>query len=132
VAGHAVAGVDGHRQVTTADRREIEQLLHVDVEELELLQVAGLVGGRGADLEHGSGHFGHRRKPGVETDGTGSCAAHLEAVVARRVVARRHHHAGQVEHAGSAVEQVGRSQPDVDDTGAAAPDPVSDRAGDLR
>ena len=63
-----------------------------------------------------------RPSPLSSPTGRGPGQAHLDAVVARRVVAGGEHRAGRVEPPGGEVEQVGRDQPDVGDVEALGED----------
>ena len=76
--------------------------------------------------------FSHRAQTRVDTDRTRARTTHLQPVVAGRVVTRRDHDAGQVEHSGSAIEQVSGRQADVDDVRSPGADPVRNGGGNLR
>ena len=58
-------------------------------------------------------------EPGVLADRRGARATQLDAVVLRRVVARREHRARQAEPTAGEIELVGGSKPDVHDVRAA-------------
>ena len=71
--------------------------------------------GSGASAEHQVADLG---EPGLQPDRLGVGAAHLDAVVLRRVVAGGEHRARQPEVAGGEVELVGRGEADHRDVGA--------------
>ena len=126
VAGHPVARVDDDLEPPSLDRREAAQVGRVVVEDVVLLDRAGLVRGHDAAVRDEVADVG---EAGVGPHRSGVRAAELDAVVARRVVARGEHRTGDAEVAGGEVELVGGGQPDAHDVSAACHDALGERMG---
>ena len=97
---------------------ERADVVGVLVEQLALLVAAGLrpgVGARGAAPPRPSSRIS--ASPVSWPDGPGPGQAHLDPVVAGRVVRGREHRPGGVEPARGEVHHVGGGQPEVDDRG---------------
>ncbi len=130
VPAHPVARVDDDLQ--RADLRQVDEIAQV-----------GRIRGQGVALRDRAArpvvcgdrvlldHASHVREPGVLADRGGVCAAQLDAVVLRRVVARGEHRAGDAERAGGEVETVGGLQADLDHIGAVRRGAVGERADQL-
>ena len=113
--GHAVAGVGHDREPTALHRRELEQVGGVRRQHVLVAHRAGPPRNLRVVGEDPVADVG---EAGVAADRDRPGAAHLDAVVAGRVVARGEHRARQAERAGREVELVGGAQPDHEDVGA--------------
>ena len=113
--GHAVAGVDDDLQLAPGHRREGQEVGGVRLEDVLLADAAD---GRGRSMATAAHRRGDVREAGVGADRLRARAAHLHAVVLRRVVARGEHHARVAESSGREVELVGGGQADHDHVGA--------------
>ena len=127
--GHAVARVDDHREVTAVHRRQREQVGGVVVQHVLLGDASGRLGDRRLTPGDAVADLG---EPGLHADGRGERTAHLDAVVAGRVVARGEHRARALHPARREVELVGRGQPDQHHVGACLGRTLGERAGHPR
>ena len=129
VPGHPVAGVDDDPEPAAGDRREGEQVLRVVLEDVALTDRPGpLRGGRLARRDQ----VAYGGQAGVHAERHRAGAAHLDAVVLRRVVARGEHRAGHAEAAGGEVELVGGGQPDHRDVRTGGRRALREGAGHAR
>ncbi|KWX60323.1 hypothetical protein ASJ79_01445 [Mycobacterium sp. NAZ190054] len=130
MAGHPVAGVDGH--VQRPQRGDVD-------ERTQELAVGGehvAVGGGAAAtvvLRNPGDHLvADRGQAGVLADGFGARAAEFDAVVGGGVVAGGEHRAGAVQQARGEVQLIGGRQPDADDVEPLRGDSVGEGLGQDR
>jgi hypothetical protein len=127
-AAHPVGGVGNHLE--RLEHRHVDERTDV-IGELGEQIPFGHRAGRADRSDAGGGEVADGEQPRLLADGTCSRQAELDAVVLRRVVRRREHRTRRAERAGREIEQIGRTEPEVDHVDALGTHTLAERGHQL-